>query len=121
VIASTKSQGLGPLSVTQAEEGRDDRPPPPPPARPTSRRRLVQAEGGSSANATPAANLAVGGVGRAGGGGGGGGVGVGGTNDNKGRRSEGWHDVLWRSTSGSRDAAAVERCHLGPFSTYHTM
>ncbi len=28
-IASTKSRGLGPLSVTPAEEGRDDRPPPP--------------------------------------------------------------------------------------------
>jgi hypothetical protein len=61
-IASMKSRGLSPLSVTPAEEGWDDRPPPPSPAWPTPRQQLVRAEGGSSANATPAANLAVGGL-----------------------------------------------------------
>ncbi len=45
----------------------------------------------------------------------GGSVGVGVTNDNEGRRSKGWHDVLWRSISSIRDAAAVasgQQCHL---------
>jgi hypothetical protein len=37
----------------------------------------------------------------------GGSIGMGGTNNSKGQCSKGWHDVLWRSSSDSRDAAAV--------------
>ncbi len=72
------------------------------PAQPTPRQQLVRAEGGGVRRCHPCCQPCHRGVGQAGGGGVGGNVGVGGTNDNKGQRSKGWHDVLWRSSSHLR-------------------